>query len=762
MLADEDRSIANDIVFAEWQTFKGEHSIEFTGSLSQTRNRGIINLLPATESVTISGDLNIWKDNESLERRFVIDGTGTTRITGDIDDDVVSTTGEDRRLQKTGTGVLVVDTVAGENYHSGPDVVLMGNWHFADNDSLNASTFTSPAYSANIISRGGAVGVDVHPAGQNLTTNVMFIGKFDPLSTGGLMLAPSDANVNVNFSSPALNNVENMSLAAPEAGLSYTGTITPNNNQFRLGGGTGTLTLPNDQLTGAARSLSVRNGGTVRLLGNNSYGGPTIIESKYVASNQELAAVDASVGDAAQGVTASRLVAPILEVNTLANGGLNSSIGASSSAAANLQIHGATLRYVGSGSSTNRLFTIKTAGAVLEANGTGPVEFSNPGAIVIADAADVTGTLDDFGGDARTIYNVSSSSDIVVGMSINDPDPANPLTDFTQPPCEASGANCIPLVDPNSPGRPVTVTSVSDDGKQIGISANYPFIIKENTRLVLGPVGRNLTLSGTNAQANIFRPVISNSAKGGRVNIVKSGEGTWLLEGLNTTTGATTVEQGTLGGNGSVGGSLSVSGGATFAPGAHGSSAVGDFGVGGNFILHPEAVLAIQLSGLGPANTDLLNVAGSANLNGALCLTTLDFSPALGNQFTVLSAAGGVVGSFASTQLPLLVPGLAWSVQYGTTSITLEVVAANLPGDYNQNGRVDAADYAVWRDRLNGPNSLPNDSSPGVGLDDYTRWKNNFGQPGSGSGSVSNSPEPTSLALLTVALAMAFGFNRRR
>jgi hypothetical protein len=57
-----------------------------------------------------------------------------------------------------------------------------------------------------------------------------------------------------------------------------------------------------------------------------------------------------------------------------------------------------------------------------------------------------------------------------------------------------------------------------------------------------------------------------------------------------------------------------------------------------------------------------------------------------------------------------------------------------LPGDYNGDNMVDAADYAVWRDNLDQSVSLPNDLTPGsVDAADYGVWQTNFGRSG-GSG----------------------------
>ena len=80
-----------------------------------------------------------------------------------------------------------------------------------------------------------------------------------------------------------------------------------------------------------------------------------------------------------------------------------------------------------------------------------------------------------------------------------------------------------------------------------------------------------------------------------------------------------------------------------------------------------------------------------------------------------------------------------------------------LPGDYNRNGTVDAADYVVWRKNNGTTNALPNDPTGGtIGTAQYNQWRAHFGQTaGSGSGANANAavPEPTTLVQLMFAVA---------
>ena len=659
---DDARTIPNEMIVAQWQTITGEHSLTWTGDITQTNNRGVVNMLPAGKTFTVAGRLDIWEEEElnPNERRFVFDGTGKTVITGNIHPDPDESS-QNRQLRKTGSGVLVINVAAGMNSHAGSELVDMGNLHYATNDSLNVG-------GGLIVARGGAVGVDT-----GVSNNATFMSAIDPTSKGGLMLAASDAAATLDFTG-ALANAANMTVAAPETGMTFTGSITPANSKYQLGGGSGTLTLPNAQLTGG-NSLEVRNGGTVQLLGDNAYTGSTTILTKYTTTSEAMAAVDSNEDDLSAGATYYKEVAPILVVDKLSNGGGASSIGSATSDAANLFIQGSTLKYVGAGDSTDRLFTIGTGGATIDSSGTGAVIFSNAGALGRDEAEDRLGTLDDFTStrDSTSIYDVADTSDVVVGMSVTDPQPGG------QP---FSNGATIPAG--------TVVGGISDDGRTIGISGSYGFRLKANTNIVFGTTPRTLTLAGVNTASNTIASVISNSTKGGVVNLEKTGDGTWVVSGANTYTGTTSVADGTLlvngahtgggaysvaagatlGGTGSTSGALTVNG--VVNPGTAGA---GTLAVNGNGTFNSGSTALFQLGGTAAGQFDQLNLSGTLAAGGTLDVDLISgFAPSAGNSFDILDFTTAT-GAF-TLSLPSLGGGLSWNTSQLLTTGTISVAAA--------------------------------------------------------------------------------------
>jgi hypothetical protein len=85
---------------------------------------------------------------------------------------------------------------------------------------------------------------------------------------------------------------------------------------------------------------------------------------------------------------------------------------------------------------------------------------------------------------------------------------------------------------------------------------------------------------------------------------------------------------------------------------------------------------------------------------------------------------------------------------------------AGVPGDYNNDGAVNAADYVLWR--KGGPLANEVDNPGTVDAADYTEWRARFGNTsgsGLGAGAV---PEPTSTVLVLLAgLATVASWRRR-
>ena len=161
---------------------------------------------------------------------------------------------------------------------------------------------------------------------------------------------------------------------------------------------------------------------------------------------------------------------------------------------------------------------------------------------------------------------------------------------------------------------------------------------------------------------------------------------------------------------------------------------------------------------------DQLAVTAGATLGGALNVSLINgFTPAINDVFRILTAGTAVSGTFASTSLPALPSGSAWNVNYASNYVELAVVPgpAGVPGDFNNDGKVDAADYVVWRKADGTNNALPNDNGLGVpiGASHYTLWRSTYGNPpGSGSSSDltgGNVPEPSTVVLLLLVMPFA-------
>ncbi|MEX2308097.1 MAG: hypothetical protein WD738_10920 [Pirellulales bacterium] len=180
----------------------------------------------------------------------------------------------------------------------------------------------------------------------------------------------------------------------------------------------------------------------------------------------------------------------------------------------------------------------------------------------------------------------------------------------------------------------------------------------------------------------------------------------------------------------------------------------------GDYTQNLAGELLIELASA--SSYDQLLVTNVATLLGTLTVNLIDgFTPGVGQSFTILTA-DDVDGTFDIEMLPSL-PNLEFDVIYNATSVVLAVSSA-LPGDYNADGAVDAADYVVWRKSVGAAtlnNRDPNGMGP-VGEADYNFWRARFGNTiGSGAGGMASArnavPEPCTLILALAGL----GFWKR-
>jgi T5SS/PEP-CTERM-associated repeat protein len=223
---------------------------------------------------------------------------------------------------------------------------------------------------------------------------------------------------------------------------------------------------------------------------------------------------------------------------------------------------------------------------------------------------------------------------------------------------------------------------------------------------------------------------------GGRVTV---GYATWIDEGIvyledgTITSNLLNIFRGELRGSGTAEGNVTNSG--VVAPG----TSVGTLNIHGTY----SQLGDLQIELASPTSFDTLAIDGAATLDGTLEASLLDgFVPILGDAFDVLTATEGIAGTFSNYVLPALPEDLVWIVNYNGTAVRLEV-APDLAGDYNGDGVVGAADYAVWRDGLGGEFEQA----------DFNTWAAKFGavmvSGGAGSTSV---PEPAAWRLVMVSL----------
>jgi len=205
--------------------------------------------------------------------------------------------------------------------------------------------------------------------------------------------------------------------------------------------------------------------------------------------------------------------------------------------------------------------------------------------------------------------------------------------------------------------------------------------------LTLNPK-RGIEISATTGilKINNNKTLTYNGIISGTGDLQKDGNGTLVLGGANTYSGTTTVTDGSLivngsiasavtvadgaflSGSGSIAGAVTLNSGGTIRAGIDGSPATLDTG---DLSLSAGATLQAELNGAAAGTQySRIEVNGSANINGAEQEITLNYAPAPGARFFIITNDGtdAVTGTFAG-----LPEGASLPLSYNGTTYTFTI-----------------------------------------------------------------------------------------
>ena len=450
--------------------------------------------------------------------------------------------------------------------------------------------------------------------------------------------------------------------------------------------GTGTVTFANTSLTatGVGNKILTLTGSNAD---NNTLAGAIVNSTGSNTSVTKSGAGTWVLSSASSSYTGNTIIqSGTLSVSTLANGGVNSSIGATTGTNATVHLGSTTstgaLQYTGSGNTTNRQIDLAgtTGGGTLDASGSGAITYSN-----------TTVTAIGVGNKTLTLTGTSTASNTLAGTI------ANSTGSFTSLTKTGAGTWLLTATTSTFTGKTqiqqgtLNVASLANSGVNsslgaatganatiaIGNGANtgtlqYTGSTNVSTNRTIDLAGtsggatldasgtgtltvssaftasglgnKTLTLTGTLTGTNTLSGAIVDSGGSNYTSLTKTGTGTWVLSGNSTYTGATTVGTGIL--NIQNAGALGNTPTTTVANGA-------TLQMANNIITTNTGTLI--LNGTGTGSGALQSVSGNNTWSSDVTLASSAsiFSSTVGNQLTLGNSSGTSLFTMGSNTLTI-------------------------------------------------------------------------------------------------------------
>ncbi len=565
-------------------------------------------------------------------------GAATVTLSGNI-------SGSTMNMAGPGTMVL-----SGSNSYTGQTIVFSGSLRPRNSAALGtaaAGTVVSNGAQLYIDANVDILGESLSLAGTGLAVDgALRKGGAGTTTWGGAITMTADTRIQLDGNA-TLNLTNTAAINAP--GINVTLGAD--------GGAQGNIVAA---LNLGAGALTKEGGGTWTIARTNNYTGKTVINGGFLAipGTNSLGPVSAFTPD-----------------YVTLNGG---ALGVTTNVTFNDGLRGFTASGTAGGFDVGAGLTLVIAN---EITGAGTITKSGAGTLVLRGSNPFTGTLNvDTGVPAGTdgillIANPNAIANVVSPIAIRDNLGASSTLQL-----DGSSGNIVATQTVTLNGRSPTIPAIQNvagtntlaGGLTLNSGGARYFIQSDSGLLTLGGFVSSTTLDPQtitflgNGDLSVTGVIQDGTNV---VGVDKEGSGRLTLNGVNTYTGATTVNGGVLGGTGTISGPVSVSSGGTLSPG----SSIGTLTISNSLTLAGNTFVEVnKTTGASDQVVGLTSVA----YGGTLTVSNVSGALLPGDSFQIFPATA-FSGNFTS------ITGAGMSWRFNPTNGVLTAVIPITPTNIN-------------------------------------------------------------------------------